>query len=234
MLRAVICDDDIAASELLKKMIKKNTDSKASVICTETCEKASELIDNRTDAVFMDICLSEANGINFAVELKERYPQLRIVFITAYTEYCEKIFKAQPVGFLVKPFKDESVRDVIEWIGKSMNDAADMITLRASKNAVVNIDLSEVYYIENSDRRLLFYGADEVLKGEARISLREAESRLPDYYIRCHHSFFVNMNNIKGIKRFAFTLTDGKELPISQGKFIQTRDRYFQYLGGLL
>ena len=234
MLRAVICDDDIGSSELLKKMITNNINNEAAVMCAETCEKASELIDDRTDAVFMDICLSEANGIDYAVKLKDSYPRIRIVFITAYTEYCEKIFKAQPVGFLVKPFKDDSVRDVLELLGRSLNDAADMLTLRSSKNTVSKINLSDIYYIENSDRRLLFYGADGTLKKAEKISLREAESRLPDYYIRCHHSFFVNMKTIKGIKRFAFTLTNGKEIPISQGKFIQTRDRYFHYLGGLL
>ena len=234
MLEMIICDDNLGSAEILRDMLAASTEDKVSIQCAESCQQVDHLITDKTDVVFMDIILNDANGIDYAAELKKRYPLLKIVFITAFMEYCEKIFLAQPVGFLVKPFKSGSVREVLTLINNSMKSQEELITLQRSKNSAVQIDAEQIFYIESLNRRLYFYGKDNQLMQEIKLRPGEVEDQLPDCFLRCHYSFFVNMKNVSRIKRFFFTLKDGKEIPISQSRFNRARDEYFRYLGGLL
>jgi len=234
MYHYVICDDNQEAAEILEGLIMKYSDTKVSVKCSSDIKTANAIISDETDVLFMDIVLAEANGIDFASTIKERFPHLRIVFITAFTEYCEKIFKAQPIGFLVKPFKDSSVCDVLSLIKKSFRSSDAFLTIRTTKSSTEQIDLGSVIYIENHGRIQYFYGENGTVISEIRSRLSEIEKQLPYYIIRCHYSYCVNLKYVMNIQRFSFTLTDGREIPISQSRFIRSRDKYYHYLGDML
>ena len=54
------------------------------------------------DILYIDIKINRVNGITIAKTMQEQNPNLRIVYVTAYSEYSEDIFMTTPTYLLLK------------------------------------------------------------------------------------------------------------------------------------
>lgn len=192
-------------------------------------------LDKEIDILFQDIELPEnENGIKFACLAKQKNSQTSIIFITAYIKYCEEIFIASPSGFLVKPFTAEKVQRALE-LTKTQNPKIDYLNITDTKNKIYRIDFNEISYIESKGRKLFVYDTDGTQSHTfIGIKLSEVEKQMPRYFIRCHHSFCINLKNVTHIERYNFTINTGNEIPVSQRKFVYARDSFIGFMGDMI
>lgn len=84
---------------------------------TPTGEEALDKIkDGRPDLILIDINLpGTMDGIELARTIKEQF-QIPFIFLTAYTdsETISRAIDTEPAGYLIKPFKDEELKVMIE------------------------------------------------------------------------------------------------------------------------
>ncbi|MFC5559308.1 LytR/AlgR family response regulator transcription factor [Ureibacillus thermophilus] len=83
----------------------------------------------------------------------------------------------------------------------------------------VPVPVEEITYIESLQKRTWFYANNELFK--TNFTLKELESRLPEFFIRIHRSYILNIYFIKNITKdittnFIIQLKSGIELPVSQ------------------
>lgn len=198
--------------------------------------EAKELLAQRHfSIIFLDIELEEQNsGIDFAKGLQTSDPDISLVFITAHIKYCEDIFQTDPSAFLLKPFTEERVRNVLSLIYNKRKEY-QYLYLHISKNTVEKIQLDRISYIEMINRRLTFYDMDcrKVCEFYGK-KLSWISEQLPDSFFQCHQSICVNLKFVNKICRYHFTLRNEKQLPISQSRFQETKERYLAFLGGSL
>ena len=235
-MRILIYDDDSNACFMLRELLLKESLMQNSEIYIATCLQEAELhIKKGIDILFQDIELtSNENGIKFAKDMKEANPDLYVVFITAHIKYCEEIFEASPVGFILKPFTEEKVKRVIQILQSSMKKN-DYLSISNSKDNIIRIPLNEVAYIENQGRKIYVYGLQQaIIHTVSGVKLSDIAEQLPAYFIRCHHSFCVNLNMVKRIQRYHFTLTCGNSVPISQKQFVYARESFINFMGDKL
>ena len=76
-------------------------------------DKPSELLEFaegvNCDVAFLDIHLWGKNGLVVAKELKDLYPKVNIVFVTAYPKYATEAFDLYPSGYVLKPVTKEAI-----------------------------------------------------------------------------------------------------------------------------
>lgn len=80
------------------------------------------------------------------------------------------------------------------------------------------IPVRDITYIESLQKKTWFYSNGEQYK--TSITLKELQEKLPNYFIRIHRSYIINIYFIKKISKditsnYIVKLKDGKELPIS-------------------
>lgn len=84
---------------------------------TPTGEEALDKIkDGRPDLILIDINLpGTMDGTELARTIKEKF-QIPFIFLTAYTdsETISRAIDTEPAGYLIKPFKDEELKVMIE------------------------------------------------------------------------------------------------------------------------
>ncbi|MDH7491958.1 MAG: response regulator [Methanolinea sp.] len=84
---------------------------------TQTAEEALDKIkDGRPDLILIDINLpGTMDGTELARRIKEQF-QIPFIFLTAYTdsETISRAIDTEPAGYLIKPFKDEELKVMIE------------------------------------------------------------------------------------------------------------------------
>lgn len=234
-MQFVIYDDHPDASATLKSMLQPMLPSSVRIDCANTLTQANKTIGEGTDVVFQDIELDTAkNGIRFAQELQKRFPRLRFVFITAYTEYYEEIFAVEPIAFMRKPFRPEGLQICLEQLERHLHLHSQQVSVTLTKNHILSLELSDVEYIENCNRRLLFRKADDTVKYTLRMRMTDLEPLLPSNFARCHQSFCVNMGQVAELRRFCFVMKNGQEIAVSGRRFAETRQQYLSYLGSQL
>ena len=90
MLEIVVCDDDIADLECAVTMLHKIFTSQKIAYHIEQFVSASQMLENisNIDIGILDISMEELNGIKLGRTLKEKFPDVKLVYITSYEEYC--------------------------------------------------------------------------------------------------------------------------------------------------
>jgi len=108
-MKILAIDDNESALKLLVSSIAEVQPS-AQVFAFN---KPSELLvfakDNQCDIAFLDIKMWGMNGLALAKELKELYPKINIIFVTAYSMYAVEAFGLYPSGYILKPVTKEAV-----------------------------------------------------------------------------------------------------------------------------
>lgn len=238
-LRILIYDDEPAVEEILKPLLSAELEKTGindyEILFACSRKEALLYLEKDIDILFQDIELPEnENGIKFACLAKQKNPQTRVIFITAYIKYCEEIFIASPSGFLVKPFTAEKVQRAVE-LTKAKNPEIHFLNITDTKNKIYRIDFNEISYIENKGRKLHVYDADgkesHLFTG---IKLSVVEQQMPKYFIRCHHSFCVNLHFVNQVERYHFKVKTNCEIPISQRKFAYARDSFINFMGDMI
>ena len=65
---------------------------------------------------FLDIKLRGMSGIELAKDIRERSPETKVIFCTAYSDYAMEAFSVHAVGYLLKPVSEGDIRDVLRQL----------------------------------------------------------------------------------------------------------------------
>jgi diguanylate cyclase (GGDEF)-like protein/PAS domain S-box-containing protein len=163
--------------------------------CTNGADALSLVEVENPDLVLMDIRLEGTlDGIDTSRLILEKF-QIPSIFLTAYSDEAtlERAKTAQPLGFLIKPFKerellstldmalykarlDAKFRDQERWIAAILDSVAD---------AVVAFDLEErVHFVNPAACEIIGQSADRILGKPAKevFTLLDEESMIPLRY----------------------------------------------------
>ncbi|MEG0958936.1 MAG: response regulator [Erysipelotrichaceae bacterium] len=110
----VIVDDERIALQLLLSVVKE-VQPKAKVYGFSVAGDALTFCsENSLDIAFLDIDMSDMDGISLAKHLKQINPKVNIIFVTAYQQYAIQAFKLYSSGYVMKPVTKEKVEHEIE------------------------------------------------------------------------------------------------------------------------
>ena len=222
--------DVIEMKSLLEKALG---DKKYKIFTASRIEDSDRILESENiDIAFLDIVLENGNGINYAVDIQKRFPNLQVVFVTGYVLYSEHIFDAQPSGFLIKPVTLNKVKRVLDQLNVSdeSKNTSDVLVYSTKESGVMSIPFACIGYFEYTHRRLHFFTPDGKEVGSFPSKIGEFEDKLPPYFIRCHYSFWINLAITKEIYRYQAVTVKGAVVPISQNRFMDTREAYVRYL----
>ncbi len=108
---------------------------------------------------FLDIQLSNGSGLEIAKKLREAFPNVKIIFCTAFSKYAMDAFKLYANGYLLKPIKAEQIRALINTL-EFANEKAIRVTIHTFGNFDVFIDGKLVVFTKSKAKELLAYLVD--------------------------------------------------------------------------
>lgn len=188
----------------------------------------------QVSACIIDIQLWDKNGIDFSSEIIEKFPNVKIIFMTAYNDkYSQAIFlhpseKLKPFALITKPFDEKVIAMVLDKL--RYNKTQYIIHIRQNDTVIL---YERVTYIENKARKVMIYTVDGNVFGEYR-KINEILDKFPASFCQCHKSFVVNMDKINSINRTEKTINIGETvIPISRRYSNEFFDRFLKYKGGI-
>lgn len=207
--RVVIIEDEFFAAEHLKDLI--NSLGFWVVGVYHSGEGFLKNTGWNFDAAIVDIFLSEKlNGLDVARQLKER--KKPFVFLTANQDNItlREAAHLQPVSYISKPFKTNDVAAALEIIAHKL---PEMLEVRGA-NGTEQLNPSDIIFIKSDG----VYVELHTVKGMVvqRKLLKDIMSQLPDFFLRVHRSYLVNINYLEQ-RSSSHLIVRGNEIPVSRG-----------------
>ena len=253
MIRCMAIDDEPLALQQIVTYINKVPFLELATQCQSALEARQFLEQDTVDAIFCDINMPDLNGMDFVKSLTT--PPL-IVFTTAYAEYAVEGFKVNAVDYLLKPFglqdfqraanrlKDRLSPKLGDDRGLNKGNISsssdpqppnlggledDTIFLK-TEYRIVKVSISDIRYVEAMSEYLKVH-----IEGDSKpiitlLSMKKMEERLPDYFMRIHRSYIVNLKMIQEVNKNRIIMDKDTYLPIGdmyKDAFQQYRDTKF-------
>ena len=215
MITCLAIDDEPLALQQLVAYISKVPFLELAAQCQSAMEARAFLERDTVDAIFCDINMPDLNGMDFVKSLAA--PPL-VVFTTAYSEYAVEGFRVNAVDYLLKPFGLQDFQRAANRLKERLSESAaadsDNTLFLKTDYRIVKVSIPDIRYIEAMSEYLKVW-----IQGEAKpiitlLSMKKMEERLPDYFMRIHRSYIINLTMIQEVNKNRVIMDADTYLPI--------------------
>ena len=231
MLSVAICDDESAVLSRLETLTMHCLNGKESELRTfDSREELARAVSEgwKPDVALLDIRLPREDGICLAKRLFPEGSRTQVIFVTGYPEYQSEVYETEHVWMLTKPVKEEKLRRALEKaISLRDRKMTRMLTVRTG-SVLLRIPVETIHCAEASGRKVILRCLGEQV--EYYGTLEKLSKKLPRSFIRCHRSYFVNLEHVIRLESDQITLESGEIVPIGRTRRTQVRMEYLAFL----
>lgn len=222
MIKCIAIDDEPHALRQLAEYIEAVPYLSLEGIFESAFDACNFLYNNAIDLIFVDINMPDINGIDFVKSLSKN---VKIVFITAHSEFAYEGFQLDAADYLLKPisFTDflKSANKVNERYFQQNSSLPEIHQNRdylfiKSEYRVIRINFKDIKYIESKREyvKIFLEGSEPIT---TLMSIKKLEETLPDnMFMRVHRSFIVNLDKITVVERNRIVFDNKVYIPISE------------------
>lgn len=224
-----ICDDgkNICASleEIVLSYAEKNK-RRMDVQVWYTGEELCTYLERggKLDILFLDIELFQLSGIEVGHFIRNKMEDrgMQIIYISGEPSHAQRLFKSQPMDFLVKPITRQQIEDSLDLAVKLLEKNMEKFEFQSGRDYYY-IPYAEIIYFESIGRKIKIAvaGAEKEFYG----TIRELEKRLPQEFFTIHQSFVINKTHVLRYTYEMVEMDDGAMLSISKAYRKQVRER---------
>lgn len=233
MPRVLIVEDNILICESLTRIlhiIDETLEVYATGYAAEGMVYAKE---NTVDIFLLDIELLDYSGAVLAKQIRDldRYKLTPIVFVTNdYRLELDAYRNVHCYSFINKPFKKESVMEIIKTLLKCRPDKPvreENKMILKGKGFSISLLQKDILYIEAQNHKLFAMTTKERVQITGH-TLGGIMKVLSDEFYRCHKAFVVNTKWIQKVdkKEKLITLLENKDA-------VPYGDKYKEFLIGM-
>lgn len=159
--------------------------------------------EQRIDAAFLDVVMPEMSGLELSDELRKLYPDIVIIYVSAYREYITDAITGRGADYyLVKPY---TAKEILSEL-----DRARLLSVRQKKRVCVHTFGNFEVYLDGKPMKFTSGKAKEIFAllidaaGES-VTTEEAYTRI---WEKNRYSYQCASNFRHALKKLRDTLTD--------------------------
>lgn len=230
MLSIAICDDEALHRQNTMNVLMRHAAAYDPAL-REFASPAALLVAMEEGFVpqiaFLDIQMEES-GIALAQAINRRCPDCAVIFLTSYLTFATEVYEAKHVYLILKEQLEERVDAAL---AKALAELSrEPVLVYHSGGSCGTIPAREILYLE----RVLRQTRIMTMKGEVWSKEEPAkllQGAVGERFVRCHQSYWVNLEKIKVWNRAEFSLEDGTRIPISRTYRSEAQALFFKHLG---
>lgn len=184
------------------------------------------------DFVFLDVDMKNIGGIETGKYINKSDDRTIIIFVTSFPQYAIDAFDCNAFHYLLKSCNDEKFSTVILKafeLYKKYHEIYPIIT----KNGIVKLRVSHIYYIECFQKHLYFHTKDKTYITKS--TLTETISALKSYgFYQVHQGYIVNFEKVVQIVGNDILLDNGMKVIISVRKHTEVIQAYSEYIARII
>ncbi|MBJ6369312.1 LytR/AlgR family response regulator transcription factor [Snuella sedimenti] len=212
-MKCLIVDDDPLMCDLLEHFCSKIDDIKSVVTTTSGFESINMINSSHFNIILLDYNLPDITGEDI---LKIAPHNTAVIMITSNKNFALDSYNYdQIIDFLVKPINFPRFFKAFQkaQVFHSKHQEKETRLFIKDGNKLVKVNLEDVCYFKSEANYI------SVVMTKRKIltlmTLKDLETKLPDFFQRVHRSYIVNLNKIISIGNNVIEL-DNDHVPLSQ------------------
>jgi len=214
-----ILDDNPTDSTYISTLVKHWVQNRNIDLHMETFPSAEAFLfhyeDNMSwDILLLDIEMGDMNGVELAKMIRTSNSNVQIIFITGFPDFISEGYEVSALHYLMKPVSEPKLQAVLDRAVTTLAKVEKMFCITFDRQTDY-VPLIQICYIEAQKQYIALHTEERIYR--MKTSLSDAESKLDEYFFKCHRSFLVNLRFIKRITPNSVILKSNEEIPISRG-----------------
>ena len=222
MLNVAIVDDEKDVCAELSQMVARYASENGQPIAVARIEDPRQIIEtaradaNAYDIVLLDIEMPQMDGLECAHALRNLGVEAQIVFVTNMAQMAIRGYEVGALDFVVKPVSYPTFAFKFQRIVQAAQRRQKRIVLLETKDGLVRLDASEVFYVEVNNHRLIYHTAEGRI--ERWDTIKNAAAQLEGHgFAFCNACYLVNLEKVRGLQGDYVRVGDDL-LKMSRGK----------------
>lgn len=228
-MRIAICDDQAECRHQAESSIRHCL--KGADLLIDTFKDGSSFLRNYKksayDLVFLDIEMSEMDGITLAKRLRKLHNDVPIIFLTSHIEFALEGYEVNALRYLTKPVNVSKLQEVLSYTLRQIQE--QRVIWVKSDLCDKKIPVKDILYMEAQNQNILISTTTDTYSVRYNLSDYEKELQQDDFF-RIHRGYLVSLGHIKSIGQGEVLLNDGTSLPVSRTKEKALKDALMQYI----
>lgn len=228
MLKIAVLDDEETYFETIRRITRKSFREQG--INYEIFEYTSpeELLydiedDNKYHIYLLDVELPTTSGLEVAKEIRKKYHDPIIIYITNYVEYAVEGYEVNAYRYIPKKLLEQKLSEAYEAICNSIEKQIKNYFIIEKNHKLEKIAFEDIYYVKKDVKYVLIvhkYGTSR-----ERITISDFYERVKEYnsFVIVDRSYVVNILHIMSLKSQQITLRNGEILPVSKPKLAHVK-----------
>ena len=246
-VKIVICDDDKAVREIIQKRVSRicaDTKIMCQIVC---CDSGEEVLLQKPmpDILFLDIQMPGRNGMEIAEELRKQHKDMILIFMTGLSEYVYEAFDVGAFHYLVKPFGDDKLKEVLDKALRQYERQQELVMLRRAdydrigtdkvKGAILvkrggvstKVLFEDIIYAEVFNRKVMLHTMEGDIEYYGKLT--ELSEQAGEDFYRTHRAYLVNLEYVEKYNAATIWLEKGT-VPVSKKQYAGFVRQYMQYI----
>lgn len=237
-MNIILCDDNPSFLRELKHAVQQHCavrDWSCDLRCFESPKALLSADLTGAQVLFLDIDMPDINGLEAARVLRRRYPELCIVFVTAFLEYAPAGYAVDAFRYLLKPNLAAELPLCMDALWDRLFVTQASIIVRRPEQTE-RVQLRNILYLEGTPtRHILLHTVSGGNPMDCMGRLADFDTDLePKGFLRIQKSFLVNMVHITDIRNYYAYLDNGENLKVSQQNYASVCKKYILWRGRTL
>lgn len=156
-MNILIIDDEKTVLKTVYSQLKEMKLEMERIDMADSAEGAKEWMKQYSYDIFLcDIVMPETDGITFAKWVLERYPEVKVIFLTAYADvkYMKEAISMQSFDYVLQPVSTQELKSVVER-------AVSQIKIERKNRELINMGA----FFRTYEESILEAGALQYLEG---------------------------------------------------------------------
>lgn len=218
MIKFAICDDEPSmVQELAGHLARCLEERRVTAYSVSSFSSGHALLESGGgfDVIFLDIQMEQPDGMETARLLRQQGERSLLVFVTVLKELVFDAFQVEAYDYLLKPLDSTC-------FGRTMDRVLRTLEQRTAKSLVIQrgtscevVPLCDVVYCEVLGRKVYLHRQDGTVT-DYYDRLENLEHRVDGRFFKCHRSFLVNLDYVRGCQSGQVLLPRGERIPASR------------------
>ncbi len=225
-----ICDDEAVVRDLLTKKVQAFYNN-AQIKCYENGESLL-LQKEEPDILFLDIQMPGRNGIEIAKDLRKKWKNTILIFVTGLEEYVFDAFDVGAFHYLVKPIQEDKFEEVLKravvWSNerKIQADTEERYFMVYNGGIHCKVAVDDIVYAEVFNRKIVIHKLDGDVEYYGTMS--ELERAVGENFFRPHRAYLIHFKYVEKYDKANIYLENGMALMAKQ-KYAEFVKKYMKY-----
>lgn len=232
MIKFAICDDESFMVEEISKYISKYmAEQETATYQIQHYSSGQLLLESECDfdIIFLDIQMEQPDGMTTSRILRQHKNQSLLIFITVLKEFVFDSFEVQAYDYLLKPINYVRLKRTLDRAILTLKQRSFQRIVIQQGTSYEVIPLSEIVYCEVQGRKIYIHKENGKVTDHYD-KLHHFEQHMDDRFFKCHRSYLVNLDYVRGIRGGQVLLSQGMEIPVSRLRERELTEALLRYM----